>query len=212
MKLPPSLNSFESLSRSADSESHWKVLAAVLLLSLCLSLFFGTGLYGSDDSGYILPALSVLNDGLPLADSAMPNRAAAERLGMVLPTALLLWFWGENAQAAALSFVIFQLLLCYLTYLLGRAIHGENVGLWAATFTALCPLSLIYAASVLPDIPSTCLLILALIAGIRSVLAENPRQQLLLCFFSGVFLGLGYMIKESVLVMLPALGLVAVFG
>ena len=82
----------------------------------------------------------------------------------------------------------------------------QRVGLLAAYGMATVPLAVSFSTTVLPDLPMTCFLMLALVAFQSACDAGSAgmrRRALILAFGAGLSVGLAYMAKEAALVVLP---------
>jgi 4-amino-4-deoxy-L-arabinose transferase-like glycosyltransferase len=78
---------------------------------------------------------------------------------------LLGFFWkiGVNEAIAAQALaLLFSLGTLILTYMLGKRLHGEYVGLLAAFFVAFTPTFLFFSSQALTEIPSTFFLLLGI--------------------------------------------------
>jgi len=187
------------------------LFAGILLIvlgALVLDVFFMTGLYGSDDAGYLEVAQKILHESFPI--SPCNDKVAELRMGMALPAAFFLTLNNDDAQLASAGFILFHLLLVVLTWRLGARAHNKRVGLIAALLVATCPLLVVCAGSVLPDLPSTMFLVAALsVVWMPAQTGADPPPSLWRRVFGGFLFGCAFSAKESALVFLPFLMLAA---
>lgn len=186
----------------AMSRRSAQILFALVVLALLLDFLFFTGYYASDDRHYIAGARAIAGDG-----TFIPELGNV-RLGITLPSAFV--FWVTKSVAAIVWFhVVYHLGLVVLAYVLGRMLHEERTGLWAAAFVATSPLLYVYAGAVLPDnanafwLVGSTIALLVMRRGADERIAA--RRRFIGYFASGVMLGLAYTCKEATLIMcLPA--------
>jgi hypothetical protein len=120
--------------------------------------------------------LAVVN-GLGVDEAYSVGNARILSLGYIDHPPLHMWIAGlamrlagsEGALVVRLPFIALFAGSTWLMYRLGRVLHGERAGLWAAVWLNLAPVfSLVHAGGVLPDGPLIfCLLASAnVVAGI----------------------------------------------
>lgn len=129
------------------------------------------------------------------------------RLMMTGPVAVVMRLTNYDLFAITAIFVLYHLLLVALTFWLGLMVHGPRAGLIAAGLVGICPLAVAWAATVFPDIPVTAfsMLSVALLfsAGRRAREHGTRAWRSAPYLLAGLALGLGYMVKETALVMIP---------
>ncbi len=105
---------------------------------------------------------------------------------LILPLFLgFFWRSGLNAIVFGRILIVFFSVGClYLTYLIGRKVFNEKVGVIATFLLAFSPSFLLYSSSVLTGIPSTFFALLSV------YLLIHKRY-----FLSGLFIGLGFMTR-----------------
>ena len=180
------------------------ILAAVgvVLFSCALDALFYTGYYASDDTGYLIGTWKILEHG----DLSANPGAAQIRLTVVGWNLLVSFLFGFKIPLIAASYIVFHQVLNVLTFALARRVFDDTVGLLAMYCVATLPLAVTFSTTVLPDLPMTCFLLIAILAfrgsyGWRT--AGKPVRSLLAIFAAGLSIGLAYMAKETALIMLP---------
>lgn len=184
------------------SSSAKACLIAILLVSIGIDLFFFTGFYASDDVEYLSAALRVRSEGRLGPQPGL----GSTRLTVVGWNMLVASIFGFRIPLIAGSYVVFHQAINFLVCILGRRMFDVRVGLLAAYGMATVPLAVSYSTTVLPDLPMTCFLMLALVAfqsACDAGSAGRRQRALILVFASGLSIGLAYMAKEAALVVLP---------
>ncbi len=175
-------------------------VGALVLGSILVDLLFFTGYFASDDRTYYFTALDILETGR-VEDFGLGGM----RLTIVGWNMLMILLLGANVQLVAASYVVFHQLTVLCTFLLGRRLLDARAGLLAAYLTAAFPVIVMYTSMILPDVMLGLFCLLSLLAYLRSreLRIEQPGRAWLLFFACGSFVGLGYMTKETALVLLP---------
>lgn len=178
------------------------ILLALVVLALLLDFLFFTGYYASDDRHYIAGARAVAGDGV------FQPELGNVRLGITIPSAFVYWFTNSVASIAWFH-TLYHVGLVVLAYVLGRMLHEERTGLWAAALVATSPLLYVFAGAVLPDnanafwLTASTIALLAMRRGADEKLSSGRR--FIGYFAAGVTLGFAYCCKEVTLIMcLPA--------
>lgn len=108
--------------------------------------------------------------------------------------------FGLNAFAVRLPSALAGILAVYLTYLVGRKIYSEKIGLWAAFFLAISPWHLLLSR---PAFEANVSLTLIL-AGLYFFIKNTPYS-ILHTLYSAVFFGLAPHTYNSAKVVVPFL-------
>ena len=176
----------------------------MLLLTgaLILDFVFYTGFYASDDIFYIDGARGLVEAG----DG--PATLGAVRLGVTVPSGLVYALSGGDVAAIGWFHVLYHLALVVLAFVIGRLLHDELTGLFAAGLAAVSPIFYLYAGAILPDNPTALwlalLLLLLELARRRAASPEQPmsaRAAFAWHFAMGLLLGFAYSCKETGLIM-----------
>lgn len=191
---------------------YYYCLLAILIVTATIDIQYYTGFVGnSDDSEYFLGAQKILT-GLP-AERPRPTWIGPIRLGVVLPLTLFYSITGQNIDAACYLFLCFHLGLVAVTFFIGKLLYGRKAGLLAALIVAFSPLCYIFTTSILPDNSLAFWIALSLyflIKGSKGLyLATDSENSPYLYFWSGLFLGVGYLVKATALIMIvPAAAII----
>jgi len=115
----------------------------------------------------------------------------------------------------AWTVVVYPLLLglseILLAYLLGSLLWNRWTGILAALAVATLPLAVLNARVLQPDLPAAVLIGWAVYGALRSMAARRKQQALVFGLAAGLLLGVSWLTKETVVLVLPALaGLLAV--
>lgn len=173
-------------------------LSGIVLLGFALRLFAFTGIFGADDVAVAHVAMNFLENGF-----SVPEGHYAQRLGLILPLALIFKLFGTGDwQFAALPMAASTgaIVLAYST---ARLIVSTRAGLLAALLMAVFPLDIANASMLFPDtVLGTCLA-LAFYLILR---AENAKRPWLPSLAAGLLIGLGWLIKVEAPILIPVLG------
>ncbi len=196
-----------ALSAAADESSGKTravlVAGAILLLGVGIRAALSPQFSGLDDAGYLDAARSVAQRDHGMAHATLFYL----RVGMSYPLGLLIraglappHFWLLNTVTESATILIL--------IALGWRLFGRRAGLIAGLLYACYPLAVGQATLFLPTVYQIASIALALwlleLAG-----DETTLKQWVLGGLSGVSLGLGYLVKEDVALLVPALVVVA---
>jgi 4-amino-4-deoxy-L-arabinose transferase-like glycosyltransferase len=138
------------------------LLALILRIGLLLVASGGTGVLTPDSQGYEALATSLAADGTFTRDG---EAEIFRTPGYPLLIAVLRPFGGAAILVAQ---VFLDVVLVGLTYLLGRTLAGEGIGLLAALLQAISPLAIAGSCRFLSDCLYALLLTAALLMLIKS--------------------------------------------
>lgn len=178
------------------------LLALIVLISSGIDLLFYTGHFASDDRSYLQAAWRILNQANYSSDPGI----AFMRLTLVAWNALVAALVGWNVALISGSYILFHQACVVLTYALGAQYFNRGIGLLAAWYVGSAGLLVAFSTTVLPDLPLTCFLLLALLcfgAAYRARAARQPRRTWWLMVVAGAGVGLAYGAKETALIALP---------
>lgn len=174
-------------------------LFALVAVSTLLDLFFFTGYYASDDREYLYAGQALLNADV-IADG---ESVGYLRLTMSSWIALLLKL-GADIQLVAASFLVFHQLLNVAVFFIGRWIGGNSVGLLAAYLLGTAPLTVYFSTMILPDAMLSVLMLVAIaLFQLAYTRSQSGAMRVVTLAASGLLIGLGYLTKESALILLP---------
>ncbi|MBN1345185.1 MAG: phospholipid carrier-dependent glycosyltransferase [Phycisphaerae bacterium] len=197
--LPPAS---EHATQSSSNECVL-LLVGVIVLSTLTDLFFFTGYYASDDrSSYLSATTHVMETGrLPSSP-----RVGETRLPILIWNVRVALVVGLDAQRIAASYIALHQVLNLLVFLLGRWAFDRATGIVSAYITGTIPILVIFSSMILPDIPLSCFVVLALLFFLMARergLGGRHRSGLVWMAFCGASVGCAYMCKEVGLILGP---------
>ncbi len=167
----------------------WLALALVLVLGLAVSAYFYSGpYYQFDDGKYIAFAKQMLNGTFTVTQSP---RAFGFLMAVI--EALSMGAFGAGVLGEILPTVLEYAALVVLTFLVGRKLADDRLGLVGALLTATMPFVVQYTTRVVPDMMLGVLAgasLYALLAGIG-----KDRIDYGMMTVSGMIAGLGIFLK-----------------
>ena len=170
-------------------------LATILLFALAIRIYYFTGLGVGDDVIYITQTLAHAMSGMwpPVHDHW------STRIGLTLPTALLLRWLGYEPWVFVLFPLAASMVKVLVCFMVGKAILGEKGGLIASLILATFPLDIIYATHVYPDTLIGLFSSVALISWVWAL--QTDRHAYFIT--TGVFLGVAYFCHETIIMQAP---------
>jgi len=186
------LNAFKKYSKNKLLRNTYFLLFIIVMFGLFLRLIFFSGVDFSDSLAYAKTA-NDLDKGIDL--DLLPT--ASTRLGVIYSTAFSYSLFGINDFSSVLFVLLSSLGSIILIFYFGKLLFNEKVGLMAALLLSFFPLDVVYSTKLLSDIPSAFFMAL----GVYIFLYFERKKKLnrLGYFFSGIFIGIGYLIRESAL-------------
>jgi len=167
------------------------LLFLIVLFGLILRLIFFSGMGISDDLAYSNFANNI--DGGIDRDA---SRTLSTRLGIIYTTALSYKLFGINDFSSVLFVLLTSVGSIILIFYFGKLLFNEKTGLMAAFLLSFFPLDVVYATKLLSDIPSAFFMALGVYLFLYSELKPKLKYNLGY-LFSGIFIGIGYIIRES---------------
>ena len=179
---------------------------AIAVTALGLRIVLAPHVDGLDDAGYLEAALRVSN-GQTL-DNLFP--LFRTRVGMAYPLgALLSAGWLEPAQFWLLTIAADMVTIAALGIAGWLLTGAATAGLCAAALYAIYPLAVQQSTMYYPtafQVASIAVACALIAAGERT----RTERRVLLGFFAGLSLGIGYLFKEDVAIVVPVMALAAV--
>ncbi len=185
-------------------------LLSILILATVLRFSFLSSVPASlnwDEVSMGYTAYSVSETGhdewgekLPLLFRSYGEWKSAVYIYLLVP---FIKVFGLNAWAVRLPSAIAGVVAVYLTYLIGRKLYSEKIGLWAALFLAISPWHLLLSR---PAFEANVSLTLIL-AGINFFLSFNLESKISLLVSSAIALGLAPHTYNSAKVVVPFLAI-----
>jgi len=175
----------------------WLIL--ILVFALTLRLWFFVGIGFNDDSYYLDFADDIYN-----GKKFTPPRGVhwGIRIGVYLP---VVFFWkllGISEFSTSFFTLLTSLGSILIVYLIGKELFNSKTGLIAAFLLSIFPLDVIYSTQIGPDIPFQFFSILSLFFLLKSEKSKNRIKPRIYILLSGLSLGLSYLFKELIPVML----------
>ena len=181
------------MGRTNNKTLFW--LAAILLCAIGLRLAFFSGVGGSDDVLY-----ASYSHYLSKGNFSFPATHHGTRIGFLYPTSVFYSIFGVNDFSSVLLEFAASIAGIILIFYFGKEFFNEKVGLIAAFLLSIFPLDVIFATKLLPDLPSAFFLSLGVFLFLKA--EKNNKQNNVDYLFSGVSVGIAYMIRESALLIL----------
>jgi 4-amino-4-deoxy-L-arabinose transferase-like glycosyltransferase len=170
------------------------LLLLILLFALIIRILFFTGIGPSDSLTYAQSAYNLASGEMNLIENHMMLR-----LGMLLPTSLLYSYFGVNEISSNILPLLFSLGSIVLIYLLGRLLFNEKIGLLSAFLLSFFPADVVYATRLMTDIPAAFFITLSVYLFFKSEKTGKRLNSSLYYFFSGISIGVAYLMKELAL-------------
>jgi 4-amino-4-deoxy-L-arabinose transferase-like glycosyltransferase len=128
---------------------------------------------------------------------------AATRILMIYPMAFFFLF-GINDFTATVYILIASLGTIFLTYLIGKELFNVKTGLIAASLLAVLPLEVIYATTLVPDVPLAFFLALSVYLFVKATKTKEvfTKTKKVLFLLSGAAIGLGWLVKPMAVVLI----------
>ncbi|MGS1076558.1 ArnT family glycosyltransferase [Pseudoxanthomonas beigongshangi] len=183
--------------RAADSTGQTDNFYALLLVVIggaLISLFYFTGLFGSDDLAYI-------NGAAGFGQAPYYALLGAARYTISVPLRVMLELSGNEPQRAAFGFVVVFIALALAVYFLAGKIYDKRVALLSSVLVVVNPVLFFFAGAVLPDNMLSILFVAAvlLFACWYQCVRSNPSSGGWSLFLASTFAALCYVTKEAAL-------------
>ena len=178
------------------------LLSLILILALALRIIFFTGFLGSDDLGYYDLAYKIYQNhsGKDL-NSVQDGGFHSARIGIVYPAALFYSLFGVNRYSSILFPLASSMLSILLAFFAGRFFFGDKGGIVAALLLSIYPVNIFYSTILFPDLPSAFFASLGIFMFLKAEDEKTENSKTKLYYLaSGIAIGIGYLIKELVLI------------
>ena len=169
------------------------LLFLIVLFGLALRLIFFSGMGTSDSLAYS-KAANDIDKGID-PDSTL---TLTTRMGLICATALSYTLFGINDFSSVLFTLLTSIGSIILIFYFGKLFFNEKTGLMAAFLLSFFPLDVVYSTKLLSDLPSAFFMALGVYFFLYSEIKSKLKYNLGY-FLSGIFIGIGYMIRESAL-------------
>ena len=171
------------------------LLLLIVLFGLFLRLIFFSGMGISDSLVYSKTANDI-NTGKGID----PNNTLtlSTRMGLIYPTALSYRLFGINDFSSVIFVLLTSISSIILIFYFGKLLFNEKIGLIAAFLMSFFPLDVVHATKLGSDIPSAFFMALGAYVFLYGEMKHKTKYGLDY-MFSGILIGIGYMIRESAL-------------
>lgn len=170
------------------------LLALIVLFGIILRLAFFTGMAISDSLAYSKAANDInLGKGIDQGSTL----TLSTRIGIVYATALSYRIFGISDFSSVFFVLLSSIGGIILIYYFGKLLFNENIGLIAAFLLSFFPLDAVYSTQVVSDIPSAFFMSLGVYVFLYNEIKN--KSGCLNYLLSGLFIGIGYLIRESAL-------------
>ncbi len=170
------------------------ILFLIVLFGLFLRLIFFSGIGPSDDLAYSSYA-AAMHKGA--AVDSLENTLAV-RTGIIYATSISYKLFGINDFSSVLFVLLTSIAGIILIFYFGKLLFNEKVGLMASFLLSFFPLDVVYSTRLMSDLPSAFFMGLGIYIFLHSELKSKLKYGIGY-FLSGVFIGIGYLIRESAL-------------
>jgi 4-amino-4-deoxy-L-arabinose transferase-like glycosyltransferase len=179
------------------------VLVLILVLAAVVRVLSFRGYYHSDAGWYTQAAYQMASGQFKIGwHGIFPLR-----VGLFAPVALAFRVGGVNEVALAAYPFLLSMLGVLVAYLAAEAMLGVRAGLVAASLVAFLPIDVRLASWLLPDMPAA----LYMNAGVLLLYTGSRQEAVIGKVVSGTLAGLAlaasWLCKETVLYLLPFVGL-----
>lgn len=194
------------------------ILISILIFALILRLYFLVGLvfFDEQDEGiYFNNALNTLKKGNDFSrysrmnESYLPNpvEAFSFRTAVYMPLVISFKVFGINEFSAIFFSLVYSLAGILVVFFIAKIFFGERVGLIASFLLSFFPLDVLFSTRLMPDIVVSFFVWLGLLFFFMAEKDENNKStdgknEILLYLLSGFSIGLGYLAKISVYLVL----------
>lgn len=193
--------------KRASAGSVTGVAVAIGAAAVCLRLALAPQFDGMDDAGYLDAALRV-SDGRTLEGLFPLFRT---RVGMAYPFGWLLHTGWLGASQFWILTTLAECITLVSLFFMGRLIAGARAGLVALALYAFYPIAVQQSAMFYPTAFQVMFIAVAVLLICLAEASDDPAWWRPGCALAaGVSLGLGYLVKEDVAIVVPAMLLASI--
>jgi len=171
------------------------LMALILIFALILRFVFFSGIDTSDSLFYTRYADSLSKNNFEFTESQL-----SFRLGLIFPVSVLYSIFGVNEFSSNIVTLLISLGSIILIYHLGKLIFNEKVGLLSAFLLSFFPMNIFYSTKLMTDLPSAFFVALSVFLFLKSEKLNKRITSNVYYLFSGLSLGLAYLMKELSLI------------
>jgi len=170
----------------------WLIIIVIFALIIRMNFFLGMNL--NDDLCYLDSAHQITQ-----GEFGFPEWIVTPRIVMNYPIALFFYLFGVSDFSGALYILLCSIGSVIVAYYIGKTLFGSGTGLASAFLIAIFPIEVIYATTIVPDIPvafymglSVCLFLIG-----------EKSDKKIYYIFAGIAIGLAWLVKSlSILILL----------
>lgn len=179
---------------STGQAGNFYALLTVLIGAALISLFYFTGLFGSDDLAYI-------NGAASFGQAPYYALLGAARYTVSMPLRAMLELSGNEPQQAVFGFIVVFIALVLVVYFLVGRIYDKREALLSSMLVAANPVLFFFAGAVLPDNILSILFVAAILlfAYWYKSIRTDPAFGRWSLFFASSLAALCYVTKEAAL-------------
>jgi 4-amino-4-deoxy-L-arabinose transferase-like glycosyltransferase len=133
------------------------------------------------------------------------------RVGLIAPVALLFRTLGVSEVTLTLYPFLLSMVGVALAFFAARAMFGARAGLIAALLMAFLPIDARHASQLLPDLPASVWMNAGVLLAFTGARRSALSHKVVLGGFAGLLLFFSWLCKESVLFVLPFVGVYLVW-
>jgi len=173
----------------------YTLLLLIVLFGMFLRLIFFSGMGISDSLAYSKTANDI-NEGRGIDPNS--TLTLSTRLGLIFPTSLSYRLLGINDFSSVIFVLLTSIGSVILVFYFGKLLFNEKIGLMAAFLLSFFPLDVVYATKLTSDLPSAFFMALGVYIFLYAEMKCKMKYGVSY-LFSGIFVGIGYLIRESTL-------------
>jgi len=194
------------------------IIGLIFIVFLATRLILNTGLVNcqsQDDGMYLASSMKLANGNLIFprdfifANHVNPSWIPYSRVGMVFPTATFIKVFGVNDFATTFFSFMSSVLIFFLLLELCKNFFKKDrcIKIIAVLLLTFFPLNVVYSTRIMPEMP---LVLFTGLAILFFIYGTNRKNDLFL-IFSGISIGLAYLVKESAIISLAIFPLYYIF-
>ncbi len=179
-------------------------LLPLLVVAGTLRLTFFSGLVASDDTEYAGNAIAMLKGSLVFSKSM-----TSMRIALNAAAAATFALFGTSECTLGLPALVSSLLTLVIVYLISFMLSGRVAAVVAGLLYALCPLNILNASVLLPELPLGFFVALGVLLFLIGLRAVASRAAIAWTLGSGLSIGIGYLAKEPAALIMAAFALMS---
>lgn len=219
MKKKRQKNVLKEIIENARNIKPKTILFLILLFALSLRLYFFMGYINAHDldEGIYIEIIKSIYKGtynldkyknLPKSFIANPAETFQFRPVLLYPIAFLWFLFGVSDFTSTLYPLMCSLGSIVVIYYIGKLLFNDKVGLLAAFLLSIYPLDIFFATRIMCDLVVGFFISSSIFFFLKAERKKIIKKQNLLLrydyyIFSGILLGLAYLVKTTALILIP---------